>query len=166
MATFRLSDGVKLEAVVLKDLLIDAIDIEVPQVWDAYKDHWVNNISDYPSVDAKIIIGSDCPTLHPFNVVRRDGTPIEHKSARLMMSVLSGKYLAMGHMGVNYFRPIQYTDFSQDDEGLFYSSIGSPHATIPSSDDEDGIQEIHDADGADDADDADNAQGNQDFPPV
>ena len=147
-----------MEAVVLKNLLIDAIEIEVPRVWDAYREHWVHNVSDYPSVDAKIVLGGDCATLHPFNVVRSDGTPVEYKSARLMMSALSGRYLAMGHLGVNHFRPIQYTDFSQDEEGLYYSSPGSPLATIPSSDDENDIQEIHDADDA--------AQDNQDFQSV
>ena len=144
MATFRLSDGVKMEAVVLKNLMIDATEIEVPHEWAAYKRQWINNISDYPSVDAKIILGSDASTLHPFNVVRSDGTPVEYKSARLMVSALSGKYLAMGHLGVNHFYPIQYTEFSQDEEGLFYSSPESPLATIQSSDDEDNIQEIHD----------------------
>ena len=144
MATFKLSDGVKLEAVVLKNLMIDATEIEVPHEWAAYKQQWINNISDYPSVDAKIILGSDASTLHPFNVVKSDGTPVEYKSARLMVSALSGKYLAMGHLGVNHFHPIQYTEFSQDEEGLFYSSPHSPLATIQSSDDEDNIQEIHD----------------------
>ena len=138
----------------LKSLLVNAIEIDIPRAWRVYKDHWVNNISDYPSVDAKIVIGTDATVLHPFNVVNMDNTPVEYLGARLMMSALSGRYLAMGHLGVNHFHPIRFTEFSQDDEGLFYSGPGSPLATI-SSDDEANIQEISSEDEDEDEDEDD-----------
>ena len=81
-----------------------------------------------------------------------------------MVSALSGRYLAMGHLGVNQFYPIQYTEFSQDDEGLFYSSPESPMATI-SSDDEADIQEVSSDDEAD-IQEVQNTQDTQDFQPI
>ena len=47
-------------------------------------------------VPAQILVGVDMSRIFPVSVVNSDGTPVQTKNARLVRSMLTGRYLLFG----------------------------------------------------------------------
>ena len=70
----------------------------VPAQWRRFQSEWSESDTSYDSNLPQILLGMDLATLHPVPVLSSDNSIIQTNTARLLKSVLTGKYLATGHM--------------------------------------------------------------------
>ena len=93
----KLGHNLQIEAILVNDLNVFSYNMAIPTEWNKYKSDWCDSISDNHNVDAQLLVGSDKAIYHPRDALDKRGKVIETSSARLKVSVLSGKYLAHGH---------------------------------------------------------------------
>ena len=68
----------------------------IPKIWEEYRNDWSEQDSSCDGTMPQILIGSDKAILFPKPVLGQDGNPVQTKMARLLQSVISGKYLVHG----------------------------------------------------------------------
>ena len=95
MCQLKLCDGSTMQAVYFELLQIRAKAFPVPKAWTKYLSNWSLPISE-TLANAQILVGVDCPLLHPHDVVVR-GRAVCTNSARLLKSQVTGIYLAFGY---------------------------------------------------------------------
>ena len=93
----KLGHDVEVEAILVNDLNIFNYNMNLPASWNKFKTNWCDQISDHDTVNAQVLIGSDTAILHPKDATDEHGQVIETDSARLKISVLTGKLLAHGN---------------------------------------------------------------------
>ena len=97
IATIKLDNSRKLEAIIVKNLQIDNYSMPLLESWKVYQNEWSDQIRDNNHITAQILIGSDQAILHPIDALDQCGLPIETEHTRLKRSKLTDKYLAHGH---------------------------------------------------------------------
>ena len=71
---------------------------------------------DHQSIDAQILLGSDLSYLHLKDALNKKSKVIETKSARLKISIITGKYLVHRHNSCNVVECITIEDQPQSDD--------------------------------------------------
>ena len=95
MCKVQLPANHTLQAICVEHLQIRAKQFRIPKVWKKYVNNWTLQVSE-ASTNAQILIGTDCPKLHPRDVVVK-GKIVCTNTARLQQSMITGKYLAFGY---------------------------------------------------------------------
>ena len=93
----KLGQDLQIEAILVNDLNVFSYNMNLPKEWDKFRADWCDPISDNHNIDAQLLVGSDKAIYHPRDALDKEGRLIETSSARLKVSVLSGKFLAHGH---------------------------------------------------------------------
>ena len=83
----------------------------IPQVWEKYRADWNEQDMAFDDMLPQILIGSDKAVLHPRAVLGDDNLPVETATARLLKSVVLGKYLAHG-----FEEPVNNIQMCDEDE--------------------------------------------------
>ena len=99
MCELKLCDGSTMEAVCVTSLEIRAVSLGTPKIWAKYASQWALPVSEN-RVYAQILVGADCPALHPHDVFVH-GDISCNGTARLMKSRVTGRYLAWGFFDRN-----------------------------------------------------------------
>ena len=84
--------------IIVKSLNVDSRCMPIPQGWQQFQSNWAQIDTEYDSNLPQILLGSDLPTLQPLPALDDNHQVIQTDSARLMVSQLTGKYLATGHL--------------------------------------------------------------------
>ena len=95
--TLTLNKETSIEALLVDSLNISHGSLKLPNEWTRYRGNWCDMIPQDSPVEAQLLIGSDTPRLHPRDALDQHGRLIETKSARLKISILTGKYMLHGY---------------------------------------------------------------------
>ena len=86
-----------IEAVSVPDLALHTAEIQRPKCLKKYDGLWAFQLGRHRGqIPAQVLIGVDTSHVFPVSVVHADGTPVQTKDARLMRSMLTGRYLLFG----------------------------------------------------------------------
>ena len=106
-----------MEGVLVPDLALHTAEIQRPNCMSKYDNQWAVQLGchhcDRGHVPAQVLIGVDCSRVFPVSVVHPDHTPVQTKNARLMRSMLTGRYLLFGSAEAN--DELYYADFPEID---------------------------------------------------
>ena len=109
LATVKLTDSIKLQGIVLKNLSITNQKLTIPPAWDKYLDNWSLQPEQGENIDIQILIGCDRTQLHPTDLFE-DGKLVETQTCRIKTSKITGKFMGQGF----YVQPnIKYNQTSQ-----------------------------------------------------
>jgi len=95
MVRVKLSESCSMEAIGLGSLNIFANSLEIPAVWEKYRENWSIPILDCTYNDTQLLISCDRVNLHPKDIMYR-GKIVSTGNARLKVSWITGRYLAYG----------------------------------------------------------------------
>ena len=102
-------NGITFTVIIVKSMDVDSRCMPIPLEWQRFQSNWAQIDTDYDSNLPQILLGSDLPTLQPLPALDDNYQVIQTNSARLMISQLTGKYLATGHL-TNAANEIVYQD--------------------------------------------------------
>jgi len=109
LATVEIND-ITFSCILVKNLHVDSRTMPIPRAWENYRDNWIEQDNDENEMLPQILIGSDRATLFPRPVIGLDNKVVETNTARLLKSVVSGKFLAHG-----FELPAQQIEWSDDE---------------------------------------------------
>ena len=95
IATLNINNNL-FTCIVVKSLNVDSPCMPVPKHWMKYREQWSEQDTIYDNALPQILLGSDLAVLHPVPALGKDGETIQTISARLLKSVLTGKFIATG----------------------------------------------------------------------
>ena len=95
LATVKVNDT-KFSCILVKSMHMDSRTMPIPSVWEQYRGNWIEQDTDDDRMLPQILVGSDKATLFPRPVIGANHNVVETSTARLLKSVVSGKYLAHG----------------------------------------------------------------------
>ena len=87
-----------MEAISVPELVLHTSEITRPDCLSDYDGQWGIQLGSHNGgqVCAQILVGVDMARVFPVSVVNEDGSPVQTKHARLVRSMLSGRYLLFG----------------------------------------------------------------------
>ena len=107
-----------MEGVLVPELALHTAAITRPNCMSKYDGQWGVQLGCHHGgqIPAQVLIGVDMTRVFPVSVVYSDGTPVQTKHARLVRSMLTGRYLLFG--SANPKDELYYDSFPVIDDGL------------------------------------------------
>ena len=106
-----------MEGVLVPELALNTAAIQRPNCMSKYDGQWAVQLGCHHGgqIPAQVLIGVDMNRVFPVSVVHTDGTPVQTKHARLVRSMLTGRYLLFGSASPK--DELYYDSFPEIDDG-------------------------------------------------
>ena len=104
-----------MEGVLVPELSLHTAEIQRPRCLAKYDGQWAVQLGrHHGQIPVQVLVGTDCSRVFPVSVVHSDQTPVQTKDARLMRSMLTGRYLLFGSAKID--DELFYQSFPEIDE--------------------------------------------------
>ena len=127
----------------IADLALHTCEIQRPMSLAKYDNQWAIQMGclhgAQGNVPAQLLVGCDMSHIFPVSVVNPDNTPVQTKNARLLRSMLTGRYLLFGSAEPN--DPLLYQSFPVVDEN---GRAGVRHISVQTHNVEDQLDSVED----------------------